>query len=192
MPFNPSMGGGGVGYPSGGGGGGGMGGGNGPVSHPSHPMSPSLHSPTMSVRGRPTTPGAAVGGLPMAMTSPVGSGGCLPHSQRVGHGLPHHHQTMSGCQTVATAAGGSAGGAAGPVVHYWPFLHVQGPDSSQDVIRVMRTLQPLLQDSIQKKRAASLWRAPFAVQGPLTWRQFHRMAVRGKRKEFFFLQFFDK
>ena len=67
----------------------------------------------------------------------------------------------------------------GPIVHYWPFLHVQGPNSSQDVIRVMRTLQPLLQDSIQKKRAATLWRAPFAVQGPLTWRQFHRMAVRG-------------
>ena len=43
----------------------------------------------------------------------------------------------------------------------------------------MRTLQPMLQDSIQKKRAAPLWRAPFAVQGPLTWRQFHRMAVRG-------------
>ena len=41
----------------------------------------------------------------------------------------------------------------------------------------------MLQDSIQKKRAAPLWRAPFAVQGPLTWRQFHRMAVRGTYNE---------
>ena len=67
------------------------------------------------------------------------------------------------------------------MVHYWPFLHVDGPSSSQDIVRVMRALQPLLQDSIQKKRTAPLWGAPFAVQGPLTWRQFHRMAVRGRQ-----------
>ncbi|EFX71474.1 hypothetical protein DAPPUDRAFT_60138 [Daphnia pulex] len=90
-----------------------------------------------------------------------------PHPSHGAHGhSTNHPSTLS--------AGNN-----GPIVHYWPFLHVQGPNSSQDVIRVMRTLQPLLQDSIQKKRAASLWRAPFAVQGPLTWRQFHRMAVRG-------------
>jgi hypothetical protein len=66
-----------------------------------------------------------------------------------------------------------------PIVHYWPFLHVAGPDASQDIVRLMLTRQPFLQESIQKKRAAPLWGAPFAVHGPLTWRQFHRMAVRG-------------
>ena len=37
------------------------------------------------------------------------------------------------------------------------------------------------QDSKSKKKnkAATLWRASFAVQEPLTWRQFHRMAVKG-------------
>lgn len=132
-------------------------------SGPMHPpaMSPSLHSPNVAVRGRPSTP-ASSAGLPMAMSSPV---------------------AMPVGVAVQRAAGqASPSGPSGPasrLVHYWPFLHVPGPSSSHDVVRVMRHLQPLLQDSIQKKRAASLWRAPFAVQGPLTWRQFIQMAVRG-------------
>ena len=131
-----------------------------------HPMSPSLHSPTMPVRGRPPTPAAV--GMPMAMSSPVG-------------------MAMQRPPTATPTTPAAPAQPAGSIVHYWPFLHVQGPNSSQDVIRVMRTLQPLLQDSIQKKRAATLWRAPFAVQGPLTWRQFHRMAVRGN----YFQRIFD-
>lgn len=160
MPYNQGMAG---GFQPGGGGGPGFPGN--PNMH--HPMSPSLHSPTMPVRGRPPTPAAAVG-MPMAMSSPVGMAVQRPPNS-TSSATP-----MTPAPTLPT----------GPIVHYWPFLHVQGPNSSQDVIRVMRTLQPLLQDSIQKKRAASLWRAPFAVQGPLTWRQFHRMAVRGN--QFFF------
>ena len=169
MPFNPNMGPGGGGFQPGSGPGG-FPGGN-PNMH--HPMSPALHSPTMSVRGRPATPSSAMGmgnmgmsGIGMGMASPTGMG-------------------MQMQRPPSTSSASSSSNAshppppAGPIVHYWPFLHVQGPGSSYDIIRVMRTLQPLLQDSIQKKRAASLWRAPFAVQGPLTWRQFHRMAVRG-------------
>ena len=163
MPFNHNMGGGG---PPGGPGP--FPGGN-PNMH--HPMSPSLHSPGMSVRGRPPTPSSAMGmgglgmGMPMGMTSPTGP---------MGMQMQRPPQSSS-----ASSSAPPPPPPAGPIVHYWPFLHVQGPGSSYDIIRVMRTLQPLLQDSIQKKRAASLWRAPFAVQGPLTWRQFHRMAVRG-------------
>nr|CAI5832401.1 unnamed protein product [Callosobruchus analis] len=44
----------------------------------------------------------------------------------------------------------------------------------------MHRLQPLLQEAIQKKcQTRLLWEAPSAVKGPLTWRQFHRLAGRG-------------
>ena len=46
---------------------------------------------------------------------------------------------------------------------------------SPDVLRVMLSLQPVLQDTIQKKRSVRSW----GVQGPLTWQQFHKMAGRG-------------
>lgn len=46
---------------------------------------------------------------------------------------------------------------------------------SQDVLRVLMSLQPVLQDAIQKKRTVRSW----GVQGPLTWQQFHKMAGRG-------------
>lgn len=54
---------------------------------------------------------------------------------------------------------------------------------SQDVLRVLLSLQPVLQDAIQKKRSVRSW----GVQGPLTWQQFHKMAGRGsygKHKDF--------
>nr|CAD7259219.1 unnamed protein product [Timema shepardi] len=76
-----------------------------------------------------------------------------------------------------TASGGK--GAAGPCVHRWPYLRARGPLCNQDIVRVMKILQPLLQDAIQKKCTTRLWDAPYTVSGPLTWRQFHRLAGRG-------------
>ncbi|KAL1498030.1 hypothetical protein ABEB36_008892 [Hypothenemus hampei] len=64
-------------------------------------------------------------------------------------------------------------------VHRWPYLRAPGPQCNQDIVRVMKSLQPLLQDAIQKKCQTRLWEAPSAVKGPLTWRQFHRLAGRG-------------
>lgn len=64
-------------------------------------------------------------------------------------------------------------------VHKWPYLRAPGPQCNQDIVRVMKSLQPLLQDAIQKKCQTRLWEAPSAVKGPLTWRQFHRLAGRG-------------
>ncbi|XP_044759811.1 mediator of RNA polymerase II transcription subunit 13 isoform X2 [Coccinella septempunctata] len=64
-------------------------------------------------------------------------------------------------------------------VHKWPFLRACGPQCNQDIVRVMKGLRPLLQDAIQKKCQTRLWEAPSAVKGPLTWRQFHRLAGRG-------------
>lgn len=40
---------------------------------------------------------------------------------------------------------------------------------------MLLSLQPVLQDAIQKKRTVRPW----GVQGPLTWQQFHKMAGRG-------------
>ena len=62
-------------------------------------------------------------------------------------------------------------------------LHISGGArgllSSQDVVRTMSSLQPLLQDAIQKKRTMRLWERPYLVQGPLTWQVFFNIAVKG-------------
>ncbi|KAK9512984.1 hypothetical protein O3M35_001282 [Rhynocoris fuscipes] len=63
-------------------------------------------------------------------------------------------------------------------VHRWGFLRARGPPCNQDIVRVMKQLQPLLQNAMQKKCSTRLWEAP-TVSGPLTWRQFHRLAGRG-------------
>ncbi|KAF4532541.1 hypothetical protein B566_EDAN010833 [Ephemera danica] len=64
-------------------------------------------------------------------------------------------------------------------LHRWQFLRAGGPHCNQDIVRVMRHLQPLLQEAVQKKCTTRLWDAPYTVNGPLTWRQFHRLAGRG-------------
>lgn len=64
-------------------------------------------------------------------------------------------------------------------LHRWQFLRAGGPHCNQDIVRVMRHLQPLLQEAVQKKCTTRLWEAPYTVSGPLTWRQFHRLAGRG-------------
>lgn len=56
--------------------------------------------------------------------------------------------------------------------------------SSQDMVRMLLSLQPFLQDAIQKKRTGRTWENIQHVQGPLTWQQFHKMAGRGSYGEF--------
>lgn len=70
-------------------------------------------------------------------------------------------------------------------LHRWQFLRAGGPHCNQDIVRVMRHLQPLLQDAVQKKCTTRLWEAPYTVSGPLTWRQFHRLAGRGELLYYF-------
>lgn len=55
--------------------------------------------------------------------------------------------------------------------------------SSQDMVRMLLSLQPFLQDAIQKKRTGRTWENIQHVQGPLTWQQFHKMAGRGSYGE---------
>lgn len=51
--------------------------------------------------------------------------------------------------------------------------------NSTEVVQLLKSLQPLLQDAIQKKRSARLWESVYTISGPLTWRDFHLMAGRG-------------
>lgn len=54
------------------------------------------------------------------------------------------------------------------------------------MVRMLLSLQPFLQDAIQKKRTGRTWDNIQHVQGPLTWQQFHKMAGRGSYGEAFF------
>uniref|UniRef100_A0A8D2N7H3 Mediator of RNA polymerase II transcription subunit 13 n=1 Tax=Zonotrichia albicollis TaxID=44394 RepID=A0A8D2N7H3_ZONAL len=62
-------------------------------------------------------------------------------------------------------------------LHHWSKRNVVdvSMQCSQDILRMLLSLQPVLQDAIQKKRTVRSW----GVQGPLTWQQFHKMAGRG-------------
>ncbi|XP_061418072.1 mediator of RNA polymerase II transcription subunit 13-like isoform X1 [Lethenteron reissneri] len=69
----------------------------------------------------------------------------------------------------------------GTLLHHWPERPAVEVSSlsSQDVVRLLGSLQPVLQDAIQKKRTGRSWENVQHVQGPLTWQQFHKMAGRG-------------
>ncbi|XP_052872329.1 mediator of RNA polymerase II transcription subunit 13 [Anopheles cruzii] len=85
--------------------------------------------------------------------------------------------SSSSSSVTALVKGGTLRGVMN--VHKWPFLRAGGPKSNQDIVRMMKSMQPLLQDAFHKKCTTRLWDAPYTIQGPLTWRQFHRLAGRG-------------
>ena len=55
----------------------------------------------------------------------------------------------------------------------------QIPQNSLESVRLLKSLQPLLQDAIQNKRVTRLWEHTYKLQGPLTWKEFHQLAGRG-------------
>ncbi|KAI1293681.1 Mediator of RNA polymerase II transcription subunit 13 [Halotydeus destructor] len=63
-------------------------------------------------------------------------------------------------------------------LHYWQFLDTTVPSNNFETVSFLRSLQPILQASVQKKPKA-MWEVTYNVAGPLTWRQFHRLAGRG-------------
>lgn len=93
-------------------------------------------------------------------------------------------QALDGCEV---ASGAIEAVAARPLednlrsscLHHWPYLHCPFPASSLMTMGLLRGLQPLLQDAVHKKRNQGLWEVTYRVAGPLTWRQFHRLAGRG-------------
>lgn len=108
---------------------------------------------------------------PLSSTSSIGSGSAL----------------MRPSSVLSVAAGGPAAGAAvnklstltkgGAFnVHKWPYVNAKGPRSNQDIIRLMKSMQPILQNALHKDCKTRLWEPTYTVNGPLTWRQFHRLA----------------
>ncbi|TSL28182.1 Mediator of RNA polymerase II transcription subunit 13-like [Bagarius yarrelli] len=94
-----------------------------------------------------------------------------------------YNALVQGLQYVDNAAGGKVEQALvrSSALHSWPHTNVLDISmlSSQDVVRMLLSLQPFLQDAIQKKRTGRTWENIQHVQGPLTWQQFHKMAGRG-------------
>ncbi|XP_031434166.1 mediator of RNA polymerase II transcription subunit 13-like isoform X2 [Clupea harengus] len=94
-----------------------------------------------------------------------------------------YNALVQGQQYVDNPAGGKVDQAIvrSSALHSWPNTSVSDISSlsSQDVVRMLLSLQPFLQDAIQKKRTGRTWENIQHVQGPLTWQQFHKMAGRG-------------
>ncbi|XP_047988492.1 mediator of RNA polymerase II transcription subunit 13 [Leguminivora glycinivorella] len=126
----------------------------------------------------------AVAGAVLGMCAALGGGGASALTRAARHAARERHdqddinllEYSDGGAACARALRAAAGAAAGGAVHRWPFIGARAPRCSRDVIRLMRRLRPLLQDAIQKRCCgARMWDG---VAGPLTWRQFHRLAGR--------------
>lgn len=65
-----------------------------------------------------------------------------------------------------------------PILHDWQFKKSYFPVNNHEVMLTLKSLQPLMQESVQRKDSMNevIYNT---VQGPLTWRQFHRLAGRG-------------
>ena len=59
-------------------------------------------------------------------------------------------------------------------LHRWSVLPAPGPVSSEDIVRAMKCLLPVLNTSLHVRKGVE--NTQLNVDGPLTWRQFHRMA----------------
>lgn len=67
-----------------------------------------------------------------------------------------------------------------PVLHDWSFRNSLFPVNNHEVIHMLKSLQPLMQEAVQRKGSATGSEVTYnSVKGPLTWRQFHRLAGRG-------------
>ena len=88
-------------------------------------------------------------------------------------------QSRGGGLSGTTEAESGPAGLRLQCMHKWCYYQFNGPRCSRDIVRCMKALQPHLQEAIQKKGRRVNWEPVFSVDGPLTWRQFHRMAVRG-------------
>ncbi|EDW79310.2 uncharacterized protein Dwil_GK13446 [Drosophila willistoni] len=68
-------------------------------------------------------------------------------------------------------------------VHKWPYLPVGFTRSNKEIVRTMNSIQPMLQNAFHCKSRGGAAGSKDAssyntVSGPLTWRQFHRLAGR--------------
>ena len=63
----------------------------------------------------------------------------------------------------------------GSCVHRWTLMQAPGPYCSEDIVRVMKSIQPLLNESLHVRSKMDSSKQQ-KVEGPLTWRKFHHMA----------------
>ena len=54
------------------------------------------------------------------------------------------------------------------------------PQHSLDLLRKLRSLLPLLEEAITKRRTRQVWVHTYPITGPLSWIDFHRHAGRSK------------
>ncbi len=76
-------------------------------------------------------------------------------------------------------------------LHKWAIMPTPGPFCTEDIIRVMKVLLPVLNSTLHSSGKGNK-DTPLSVEGPLTWRQFHRMAgvtTKGKIFDPFFYIF---
>lgn len=123
-----------------------------------------------------------------------------PHSNPH-HGNPHHHHHPHGNhgnphqshhpahQLTAFQAAPALRqklmllGSTQLTVHKWPYLPVGFTRSNKEIVRTMNAIQPMLQSAFHCKSRGGAAGSKDAssyntVSGPLTWRQFHRLAGR--------------
>uniref|UniRef100_A0A671RSB7 Mediator of RNA polymerase II transcription subunit 13 n=1 Tax=Sinocyclocheilus anshuiensis TaxID=1608454 RepID=A0A671RSB7_9TELE len=117
---------------------------------------------------------------PEGLSSQGPGGACVPPCVRVEERDFHNDCYLAlehGRQFMDNMSGGKVDETLvkSTCLHHWAKRMDVSGLCSQDVLRVLLSLQPVLQDAIQKKRTIRSW----GVQGPLTWQQFHKMAGRG-------------
>lgn len=118
------------------------------------------------------------------------------HSQQQHHGNHPHHphhsqhsQQHAGHQLTAFHAAPALRqklmllGSSQLTVHKWPYLPVGFTRSNKEIVRTMNAIQPMLQSAFHCKSRGGAAGSKDAssyntVSGPLTWRQFHRLAGR--------------
>ncbi|XP_015221754.2 mediator of RNA polymerase II transcription subunit 13-like isoform X1 [Lepisosteus oculatus] len=139
-------------------------------SRPISSLSSLHHPPTCSCHGRQ---GALLQSWAADKLWADGSDPCAECYNALVHGQQYVDNPAGGKVDQATVRSSA--------LHSWPHTNVLDISmlSSQDVVRMLLSLQPFLQDAIQKKRTGRTWENIQHVQGPLTWQQFHKMAGRG-------------
>lgn len=60
------------------------------------------------------------------------------------------------------------------LVHPWPFLSAAKAVNNVEAMSLIKHLLPKLQDSLHRQKGAKSAASKHSVEGPLTWRQFHR------------------
>ncbi|XP_027203280.2 mediator complex subunit skuld [Dermatophagoides pteronyssinus] len=91
--------------------------------------------------------------------------------------LFQHGGWSNGCPSTPSHIGGPGFSSNRPLLHDWQFRKSNFPVNNHEVMLTLKTLQPLMQESVQRKGSSEV--TYNTVKGPLTWRQFHRLAGRG-------------